>query len=103
MNRNRGKLQVIEDDMTDVPENHKTTDNYAGSDGIKTLIKELEGEINRLHRFSVRGIQAVALFLIVSTLAWLDFSFLPATESVTSYLGDPPSARIISVVLLFYT
>lgn len=70
---------------------------------IEKLRQELIGEIHRLNRFSTRGILALALFIAVSTLARSGFSFLPAPDSVTAVLGAPPSARMISVVLLIYT
>ena len=60
-------------------------------------------EIDRLTHFSTRGIKALALFLTVSIAAWYGFPFLPAAEKVTVVLGNPPSARIISLVLLLYT
>jgi hypothetical protein len=67
------------------------------------LLEEINREISRLKRLSTRGMLALALFLVVSMLAWWGFFFLPAPESVTAYLGKPPSARIISIVLLLYT
>jgi len=71
--------------------------------GTENLLQELTGEIQRLNRFSTRGLLALALFLVVSILAWLGFTFLPAPETIASYLGKPPSARMISIALLLYT
>lgn len=67
------------------------------------LRQELRGEIHRLNRLSTRGIVALALFLAVAVLAWRGFTFLPAPGSATAVLGNPPSARMISVALLIYT
>jgi hypothetical protein len=67
------------------------------------LHQELTEEINRLQRLSTRGLLAMALFLGVCMWAWWNFPFLPAPDSVTAVLGRPPSARIISTVLLLYT
>lgn len=67
------------------------------------LRRELTEEINRLNRFSTRGVLALALFLVISMCAWWNFPFLPAPDTVTALLGRPPSARIIGTVLLLYT
>jgi hypothetical protein len=89
--------------MMDMREN-QLSDNIHETGGSADMLKnELAREINRLHRFSIRGIQALSLFLVVSMLAWWGFGFLPTAETVVSYLGKPPSARMISVVLLLYT
>lgn len=76
------------------------TGEATGSTGLQ---EELTREIHRLNRLSTRGILALALFLAVGTLAWWGFVFLPSPGSVTAVLGKPPSARIISIALLFYT
>ncbi|HJV67462.1 MAG TPA: menaquinol oxidoreductase [Geomonas sp.] len=60
-------------------------------------------EIQRLRRFSNRGLWALSLFLLISTLAWREFWFLPRPETVVASLGPPPSAQIISIVLVLYT
>jgi len=70
---------------------------------ISNTIQELQKEINRLNRFSTRGILALSLFLFISILAWWGFFFLPTPEAVTDVLGKPPSAGIISIALLLYT
>jgi hypothetical protein len=67
------------------------------------LRQELTDEINRLHRLSTRGLLALALFLGISIYAWWSFPLLPVPATVTALLGRPPSARIISTVLLLYT
>ncbi len=89
--------------MTDMRENNMTgTGNEPGTSS-ENLRQELSREINRLNRFSTRGIQALALFLFISILAWWDFPLLPKPETVTALLGNPPTARMISIVLLLYT
>ena len=72
-------------------------------DSTNILHNELTEEINRLNRLSTRGVLALALFLIISLSAWWTFPFLPVPDTVTALLGRPPSARIISTVLLIYT
>ncbi|MFZ4856268.1 MAG: menaquinol oxidoreductase [Desulfuromonadaceae bacterium] len=67
------------------------------------LCDELTAEIKRLQRLSTRGLLALALFLGVSMCAWWNFPLLPVPDTVTALLGRPPSARIISTVLLLYT
>jgi len=65
--------------------------------------KDLLDEIKRLRRFSNRGLWALSLFLVVSTLAWRDFWFLPSPERIVAALGAPPTAMVISLVLVLYT
>ena len=84
-------------------EKQQSADNCEGQNDSDLLRDGLLKEINRLTRFSTRGIIALALFLVVSILAWKGFSFLPAPDTVTPFLGKPPSAGIISIVLLIYT
>ena len=68
-----------------------------------SLIRELGRETTRLNRMSLRGVLALALFIVVSALAWRGFPFLPSPDTVTAVLGAPPSSRMISVALLIYT
>ncbi len=89
--------------MTDIREHQLSTDGNETRSNADILRQELSDEINRLNRFSVRGILALSLFLVVSLLAWRGFFFLPAPDTVTAFLGKPPSARIIGIVLLIYT
>jgi hypothetical protein len=89
--------------MSDARDNQMASEISETRDGVDILREELVREINRLNRFSTRGIQALALFLVVSTCAWLDFPFCPNPDTVIALLGNPPSARIISAVLLLYT
>ena len=89
--------------MTDMREHQLSADINETRDSADMLRQELLKEINRLNRFSTRGILALSLFLVVSILAWWGFYFLPAPDAATALLGKPPSARIISIVLLLYT
>ncbi len=79
------------------------TDSPEDRNGIDALRQELMREIHRLQRVSTRGFMALALFLAVSCIARWDFIFLPSPEVVTAFLGKPPSARSISMVLILYT
>ncbi|HIJ86736.1 MAG TPA: menaquinol oxidoreductase [Desulfuromonadales bacterium] len=67
------------------------------------LCDELTAEIKRLQRLSIRGLLALVLFLGVSMCAWWNFPLLPVPDTVIALLGRPPSARVISTVLLLYT
>lgn len=89
--------------MTDMREHQLSAGIDATRDSVDLLRQKLIKEIDRLNRFSTRGILALSLFLIVCILARNGFYFLPAPETVTAFLGNPPSARIISIVLLLYT
>ena len=89
--------------MADMHEKQQSADNCDTGDSADLLREELVKEINRLTRFSTRGILALTLFLVVSILAWRGFPFLPDPDTVTPLLGKPPSAGIISTVLLLYT
>jgi hypothetical protein len=89
--------------MTDMREDQLSADINKTLNNADILRQELLKEISKLERFSSRGILALSLFLVVSILAWWGFPFLPAPESVTAILGKPPSANIISIVLLLYT
>ena len=94
---------AIGDCMTDRPEHQLSVDINETRDSADILRQELLKEIGRLNRFSTRGLLALALFLVVSILAWWGFLFLPAPETVTLIIGHPPSARVIGIVLLLYT
>jgi hypothetical protein len=73
------------------------------SDPRESLRLGLLDEIKRLRHFSNRGLWALSLFLVVSMLAWREFSFLPAPEKVVASLGAPPTPQMISIVLVLYT
>ena len=81
----------------------KTTPHITDTGDNAVILQDMMREIDRLKNFSTRGLKALALFLVVSSAAWSKFPFLPAAETVTALLGPPPSARIISTVLLIYT
>lgn len=68
-----------------------------------TLRQGLLDEIKLLRRFSNRGLWALSLFLVVSTVAWREFWFLPSPEAIVASLGAPPTPMIISLVLVLYT
>jgi hypothetical protein len=89
--------------MTDRLEHQLSADTNETRDSADMLRQKLMKEISRLNRFSTRGILALSLFLVVSILAWWGFPFLPAPDTVTALLGKPPSAPVISIVLLIYT
>jgi len=89
--------------MTGIRGHQLSDDTVATRGSADALRQELIKDVNRLHRFSIRGILALSLFLVVSILAWWGFFFLPAPDTVTALLGRPPSARIISIALLLYT
>ena len=84
----------------------QTDDNImdeAACDPRASLRPGLVDEIKRLRRFSNRGLWALSLFLLVSTLAWRDFWFLPPAERIVASLGAPPTPQVISMVLILYT
>src|SRR5665647_2615364 len=89
--------------MTDMRGHQLSDDIVATRGSADALRQELIKDIDRLHRFSTRGILALSLFLVVSILAWWGFFFLPAPDTVTALLGKPPSANIIGIALLLYT
>jgi hypothetical protein len=89
--------------MTDLREQQLSADSDENRAGADILRQELNREISRLNRFSTRGVLALSLFIAVSMLAWWGFSFLPAPDTVTVYLGNPPPAPIISIALVVYT
>jgi hypothetical protein len=83
---------------------YQPADNPApGPDSREELRQGILKEINRLKRFSNRGLWATSLFLLVSTLAWRDFPLLPLPDTVVAALGKPPPPQMISIVLIIYT
>lgn len=68
-----------------------------------TLRRGLLDEIKRLRRFSNRGLWALSLFLVVSTVAWRGFWFLPSPGQITAAFGAAPTPLLISMVLVLYT
>lgn len=68
-----------------------------------TLRQGLIDDIRGLRRFSNRGLWALSLFLMVSTLAWRNFPFLPRPQQFVQAMGPAPSSQLISMVLIVYT
>jgi hypothetical protein len=89
--------------MTDMREDQLSTAINDPLNRADILKKKLTEDMDRLNRFSVRGLLALSLFIVVSIFAWWGFSFLPAPERITAVLGKPPSAHIISIALIIYT
>ena len=89
--------------MTDLRGDQLSTVISETSDNAGLLQKKLREDMDRLNRFSTRGILALSLFILVSIFAWWGFPFLPAPDRVTAVLGKPPSAHIISIALIVYT
>lgn len=89
--------------MTDLRGDQLSTVISEPKNNAGLLQKKLQEDIDRLNRFSIRGILALALFILISIFAWTGFSFLPPPERVTAVLGRPPSAYIISIALIIYT
>jgi hypothetical protein len=89
--------------MSDIDKQQLPVEGAEARPEITRLQAELTRDIKRLTRFSYRGLQALGLFLLVSSAAWQGFFFLPGADVVTAVLGNPPSARMISTVLLLYT
>lgn len=94
---------AIGDCMTDMRGDQLSSDINEIRDSADILRQELSAEMDRLNRFSIRGILALSLFIAVSILAWWGFSFLPTPDRVTAILGKPPSADIVSIALIIYT
>jgi hypothetical protein len=69
----------------------------------QALRQGLLDDITSLKRFANRGLFALSLFLVVSTLAWRNFDFLPRPQVFTAAMGPAPSTQIISLVLVLYT
>jgi hypothetical protein len=89
--------------MADMLEHQRSVATEEPRNSADVIRQDLIKDIDRLHRFSTRGILALSLFLIISILAWWGFPFLPAPDKVTALLGKPPPANIISMALLLYT
>jgi len=89
--------------MEQADNNRTGTLDNAASDPIATLRQGLLDEMERTRRFSNRGLCALSLFLVLSTLAWRGLSFLPPAEQIVAALGAPPTAQVISLVLVLYT
>ena len=75
----------------------------ASCDRQASLRQGLLDEIQGARRTANRGLWALSLFLLVSTLAWREFWFLPPAEKLVASLGAPPTPQVISLVLILYT
>jgi len=89
--------------MTDMRGEQLSTVIGEVQDNAAPLLKKLMEDMDRYNRFSVRGILALSLFIVVSIFAWWGFSFLPMPDKITALLGKPPSAHIVSIALIVYT
>jgi len=74
-----------------------------GAERSASLRAALLAEIGEARRQANRGLYALSLFLMVSTLAWREFWFLPPPERLVASLGPPPRPMVISLVLVVYT
>lgn len=73
------------------------------SEQMDSYVQAVQQEIIRLKRFSNRGLWAFSLFLLIGLLAWYVLPFLVIPEKLAPYLGKPPSAHVVSIMLLIYT
>lgn len=94
---------AIGDCMADMREEHLSTAVNGPRESADLVRQALLRDIERLNRFSTRGIMALSLFIAISIFAWWGFSFLPEPDRVTAFLGPPPPAQIISIALIVYT
>jgi Zn-dependent protease with chaperone function len=71
--------------------------------GLERLRQETLQAIRNLHRTFTMELLAVALFLLVSIAGLSDFAFFPSLPgNIRAALGRPPSAPMISALLLLY-
>lgn len=89
--------------MEQATNNEAGTANQTASEVRAILRQGLLDEIQSLRRFANRGLWALSLFIGVSTLAWRQFPFLPRPQQLVAAMGPPPSAQVISMVLILYT
>jgi len=89
--------------MTDMRGEQLSTVIDEARDNAATLLKKLKEDVDRYHQFSIRGILALSLFIVVSIFAWWGFSFLPTPDRISALLGKPPSAQVVSIALIVYT
>ncbi len=89
--------------MPQQEDNLTSADPATAEGAVEKRRQELEQEINRLKRFSNRGLWACSTFLIVCMLAWRGFPLLPLPDLIIASLGAPPPPNVISMVLLLYT
>ncbi len=71
--------------------------------GRDDLRQRIEARIKRLERASANGLWSMALFLLVSFLAFDGFSMFPSLSDETRrMLGTPPPSEMISLALVVY-
>lgn len=75
----------------------------AARDAKSVLRQGLMDDMARLRRFSNRGLFALSLFIVASTVAWRGFTFLPTPQQLVAAMGTPPTPFMISMVLVLYT
>lgn len=103
--RGAGKQALVIEDRMEQADHNDTgmLDDRAAGSPQALLRQGLLEEIKKLQHFSNRGMLALSLFILVSTLAWRDFWFLPPAEKIVALLGAPPTSQVISLVLILYT
>ena len=86
-------------------ENHPPESSQRGGSGYQNPSAPLLNEkIRRLKSKSNRTLYAMALFIALSIGAMRDFAFLPPlSQKVHDFLGESPSAGMISAVLFLYS
>jgi hypothetical protein len=86
--------------VTDRQEAHGAPDAGSRREQIR---QETLATIRHLHRTVTTELLAAAVFLLMSIAGLSDFSFFPSLPgSIRAALGKPPSAAMISAVLLLY-
>ena len=88
-------------DMGNSPPEPRRT---AKSENAQSRATQGNETIHRLKAKSSRGLYVIALFIALSIGALRDFDFLPSfPPKVHDFLGQPPSAEMISTALLIYS
>jgi hypothetical protein len=71
---------------------------------LKSAARQENDKIGRLKSMPAHTLYALAIFLVMSIGAVRDFDFLPSfPPAVHEFLGQPPSADMISAALLIYS
>lgn len=79
------------------------SDTSQQADSRELRRREILAAINRLQRYSTRGVWSLSLFLLISLWAWRSFPFLPTPESFIALLGTPPSSQLVGTLFIVYT
>lgn len=83
---------------------HAAAEESAGRpDRREALRRGIMADTERWRRISSRGLWSLALFLLISLLAWRNFPFLPRLETLVRHLGTPPSAQMVNTIFIVYT